>query len=147
MPICESCNERGTWRNGDGSFACGWHRDKTTAVYIYKGRRQRLAEWAKNLADEGTVRLKEGTYLHHALVNAFNGRHRFTDLRDNAGNAGSLQKALILGLIEQDKGKYYITEVGREALYQLTQATFYKFVKVAYKKHKAWADHAQNFCW
>lgn len=153
--VCESCRNRANWRNGDGSFACSRHKDGMTAVFLGENRRVRFAKWAKHLADEGTVRLKEGTYLHNALVNAFNGKHRFTDLRDNDQNAGGLQKALILGLIEQDKNRfrfsikneYFLTDLGREAVYQLAQVPSHVFVKVAYKKNKTWADHAQNFIW
>jgi hypothetical protein len=159
MPVCESCRKQATWRNGDGSFACSWHKDGITAVYLGKNRRVRLAEWAKNLPDEGTVKLMRGTYLHSALLNAFQSKHRFTDLRDNANNASGLQKAMILGLIElfprwqlyNDRrlggNEYFLTDIGREAIYTLAHAPANKFIKVAYKKNKAWADHAQVYCW
>ena len=147
MPVCESCNRRGIWRNGDGSFACSWHKEGRTAVYLGKERRVRLAEWAKNLPNEGTVRLMRDTYLHVALAAAFNGKKRFVDLRDNAQNAGSLQKALILGFIEKETLGYFITKQGREVLYSLFHAQAGKFIKVAYHKNDAWARHAQTHCW
>ena len=154
--VCETCTNKATWRNYDGSFACRFHRE-VKAVHISEHRRDKVARWARNLPNTGTVKLMKGTHLHYTLIKAFNGKHRFTDLQDDDQNAGSLQKALILGFIDKDSNKvfhsakatgdYFITELGRNVLYMLAYAQERKFIKVPYVKNNVWAEHAQTYTW
>ena len=146
------CQRTAWWREPDGRMFCGWHKNGITAEYTGEQRRQRLARWARELPIEGTVKLMPGTYLHTALIESYLGNNRFTDVRDNDQNAGSLQKALILGFLRRDeKRRYMLTDEGYVAMTILNNADTLKyaghFANVPYKKSTEWAAHAQNFCW
>jgi len=139
------------WKDPDGLF-CTWHKNGILAEYLGETRRQRLARWARELPEEGTVKLMPHTHLHKALIESYLGNNRFTDVRDNDQNAGSLQKALILGFLQRnEKGRYMLTDLGYQALTILNNADNLKapgrFANVPYVKDFEWVRHAQTKCW
>lgn len=118
-------------------------------------RKENVAAWANKLRGRTLTKVKVGGNMHQLLRRAYSYPQGVSLSNLAEGNAGEVQKALVLGFIEQEKfstneTKYFISKTGEVAMHMLNEQTdkhWHKMKDVMISPSEQWINHTQTIIW